>query len=55
MPGPNSRTQSNNCFYGEMRSVEQNNTKTDTKGDHANEVIKIPKKEQMRKRKGSLT
>lgn len=32
-----------------VRSVEQNNTKTDTKEDdtkedHANEVIKIPKK-----------
>lgn len=39
-----------------VRSVEQNNTKADTKGDHANEVIKIPKKKKkMRKRKRSLT
>lgn len=34
-----------------VRSVEQNNTKADTKGDHANEVIKIPKKKTNEKEK----
>lgn len=35
-----------------VRSVEQNNTKADTKGDHANEVIKIPKKNKWEREKG---
>lgn len=35
-----------------VRSVEQNNTKADTKGDHANEVIKILKKNKWEREKG---
>lgn len=35
-----------------VRSVEKNNTKADTKGDHANEVIKIPEKNKWEREKG---